>query len=74
MNQMISSFAYMQLVKFSRKERNLCKRISDIRNPWLNKPEHVQPKKHKPKLCFVHPIFGFWSLLATKLRKYENIT
>ena len=26
-------------------------------------------------LCFVHPIFvfGFWSLLTTKLRKYENI-
>ena len=24
-------------------------------------------------LCFIHPIFGFWSLLAKKLRKYENI-
>ena len=22
---------------------------------------------------FVHPVFGFWSLLATKLQKYENI-
>jgi hypothetical protein len=25
------------------------------------------------KKCFVHPIFGFWSLLATKLRKYYVI-
>ena len=24
-------------------------------------------------LCFVHPIFGFWSLLPRKLRKYKNI-
>ena len=28
----------------------------------------------KGNFCFVHPIFGFWSLLATKLRKYKNIT
>ena len=41
----------MQLLKFSRKERNLCKRISNIRNPWLNKPEHVQPEKGKPNLA-----------------------
>ena len=25
-------------------------------------------------LCFVHPIFRFWSLLATKLQIYKNIT
>ena len=25
-------------------------------------------------LCFVHPIFRSWLLLATKLRKYGNIT
>ena len=24
-------------------------------------------------LCFVHPIFRFWSLLATKLQKYYVI-
>ena len=25
-------------------------------------------------ICFVHPIFGYWSPMLTKLRKYENIT
>ena len=24
--------------------------------------------------CFVHTVFHFWSLLVTKLQKYENIT
>ena len=28
----------------------------------------------KHHVCFVHLIFGFWSLLATKLRKYKNVT
>ena len=42
-----------------------------IRQDFLNLPFQVRHKL--VYLCFVHPVFGFWSLLATKLQKYNVI-
>ena len=53
-------------------------------NTWIQMAINVETSNLQPSsslitskkidMCFVHPIFRFWSLLVTKLRKYENIT
>ena len=52
--------------------------INFLEKPKTNRAQHVQTdlsKKVKTQIkCFVHPIFRFWSLLATKLQKYKKIT
>ena len=49
-----------------------------MRGKMLMKADLVQPKPDfvaYTNVSFIpFLVFGFWSLLATKLRKYENIT
>ena len=45
----------------------------DVVLPGHNDGAKIFMQSYSNYSCFVHPIYGFWSLLATKLQKYYVI-